>query len=254
MLARAVRAGLEERVRVATAVVPVEPDRGGALPDELEVEVRRASEEVAKEAAVAVDVVESRIAARRAPSSRAEQPAQQSARLSAVALAALHLGRVDLDESHVLAVRQHDRVTVDHVLDADERPRCGRRRGRQHEQESDQDESEPHEPSVVGSPGSMRLEHSSTSTCATRGSTSSCGRTAVSTASGTPRARVVRPGRAWKAVGPVLEQPAGAWRRRPARRPGRRDRHRRRRPDRLLAQRASAARTRTAAASASPSR
>jgi hypothetical protein len=124
--------------------VVVEPDGRGAGADELEIQVRRAAEDVAEQPAVAVDLVEPRVGLDPDGGARRDPPSQERPRLRAVALALLDLGRIDLDEADVLAVRQHDRVAVDHVRDSGElriraRGRCGER-----EHKPQQDESAPH--------------------------------------------------------------------------------------------------------------
>jgi hypothetical protein len=112
----------EELIRMAASVAVVEPHARGAAPDELEVDVRSALANVAKEASVRVDVVERRITLEDDSRSAREDPAQDSSRLGAVALTAA-LGRVDLDETDRPPV---PRSTVSPSINCATRiPRCG---------------------------------------------------------------------------------------------------------------------------------
>ncbi len=65
------------------------------------------------------------------------ETSQRRAGLGAVALPLLHLGRVDLDEAHALAVRQDDGVAVDDVGDARELGGGGGGRRRHQQGESE---------------------------------------------------------------------------------------------------------------------
>ena len=133
---------------VAAAVVAVEPDRRRTLADELEVDVDRPTEDVAEEPPVAVDLVEPRIRLDANGRPGRKEASEEGTGLCAVALALLNLRRVDLDEPNVRAVGEHDRVSVDHVLDPRELRPCGRGRSGESEREPEENESAPHTASV----------------------------------------------------------------------------------------------------------
>ena len=96
----------------------------GAGPDDLDVQVRRARKGVAKQAAVAVDVVEARVALQPQLGSGRGQPLERVARRVAVALAP-ELGRVHLDEPDAAAVLEQDRVAVAGGVDRGAAGRAG---------------------------------------------------------------------------------------------------------------------------------
>ena len=125
---RAPRGGCrgEQPHRVAPAVAVVEPDGGGAATDELDVEVASVADDVAQEAPVAVDLVETRIGLEGDHGARGEECAELTAGGTREALARADLGRVDLHEPHMGAVCEDDRVAVDHARDpCRRREACG---------------------------------------------------------------------------------------------------------------------------------
>jgi hypothetical protein len=116
-------AGREEGRRVTPALVVVEPDGGGAVAYEREVQIASRSVDIAEQPAVAVDLVERRVGLERDDGARRQHAAKVSSRGARIALRRPGLGRVDLEKAHPRAACEHDRVAVDDALDARDRGR-----------------------------------------------------------------------------------------------------------------------------------
>jgi hypothetical protein len=109
--------GCEQLRRIASASAVVEPHGRGAAAYQLEVEVPPVAEDVAEEATIAVDLVEAGVGDERDGRAFGEHRPELASGRAGEALAAPDLGRVDLDEPHVEAVPEDDRVAVDHAGD-----------------------------------------------------------------------------------------------------------------------------------------
>ena len=127
---RALRAAIpggEEPRGVPPSIAAVEPHGGGTATHELEIEVESSAEDVAEQPAVPVDLIEERIGLERHGRTCREEAPELAAGGPREALAGAGLRRVDLEETHVDAVLEDDRVAVDHARDT--RVRRGARRG-----------------------------------------------------------------------------------------------------------------------------
>ncbi len=127
-LARPLRR-FQELVCVSAPVAVVEPNARRSAPDELEIDVDGAAEDVAQDSPVAIDLVESGVGLEANGTPLGDEIAQCRGRCARVALSGSDLGRVDLDEPDSDAVCEHDRVAVDDTGDPRASRRCRRPAG-----------------------------------------------------------------------------------------------------------------------------
>ena len=127
-------AGLVERgeqlAGMPAAIAAEEVRSRSAAANELDVDVSRLADDVAKKPSVAIDVVEGPIPLELHRCARRRQALELALRLTREALALAELGSVDLDEPHALPASHVERVPVADTLHdgASARSSAGRRR------------------------------------------------------------------------------------------------------------------------------